>query len=94
MTEEQANKLLESLKEMNRVSEEYCSMMPEMMKTMVENVALKAGDKYLHYVERYARASFITRWWWKRKMEKARIALENAMQFAEKMNKIWEPNNN
>lgn len=82
MTENTANDFIKALEDMNQAAEEYADTMRKVMPDIADQIVLEVWKKNLYYTERYFSAWPITRWWWKRKMEKSKIALMNANQFA------------
>ena len=50
------------------------------MESICQQLELEVGEKYLKNVERYVKASFLTKWYWKRKVEKSETELENILK--------------
>lgn len=93
MTEETANEMIKAFEDMNRASMEFSSLFPTMMHNYAANLVLVASKKQLYYTERYVKAWPVTRWWWKRKLDKANMSVEKAKECYDKMKSegLFEP---
>lgn len=97
ISEDTANELINAFDNLNRSLDDYNVLMnkafPRMLRNLTIDIVLKTIDKYIYYQERYIKAWPITRWYWKRKMCKAMVAVEKAKDFADKMKKdgMFEP---
>ena len=89
MTETQADELLRVLEDMNQASAEFektfKEVLPQVMLDNALEATIKASERYFYCIKRYKKAWFITRWWWKRKMEQAEVKFEDAKAFTEKL---------
>lgn len=92
MAENTANDFIKALEGMNQAAEECADTMRKVMPDIADQIVLEVWKKNLYYTERYFSAWPITRWWWKRKMEKSKVALEKANQFALEMKGIIKTN--
>ena len=93
ITEQLADELCNALEEGIKAHEDFMKVykdtVPKVMMDNALNIYMKTSERYLYYTLRYNRAWFFTRWFWKRKMEKAMIANRKAKECVEKINVLF-----
>lgn len=75
-----AQELAESIERANRACLELTEQLPELMESVFQQVKMEVEEKYLENVERYFKASFLTKLYWKRKVDKSKTELENILE--------------
>lgn len=74
--EETAQQLADAIEDANKATQEIYDLLPEFTDNIFRRVEEEMLAKMLTAAERFAKASFLTRWYWKRKVEKSRSAFE------------------
>lgn len=70
ISEDTAQGLLDAFQKMNESLDEFENVWQRNYGVLVDEIKLKCAEKLMFYTDKYAQATFITRWYWKRKMEK------------------------
>lgn len=70
ISEDTAQGLLDALEGMNDVLKGFEDIWQRHYGVVVNEVKLKCAEKIIFYTDKYAQATFLTRWYWKRKMKK------------------------
>lgn len=93
ITEQQADELCNAFEKIVNANEDFLKFCKDTFsKAMMDNalnVYMKTSERYLYYTLRYNSAWFFTRWFWKRKMEKAMIANRKAKECVEEINVLF-----
>ena len=76
LSEDVAQELAESIERSNEAYRELTEQLPELM----ESICQQVGEKHLKNVERYVKSSFLSKWYWKRKVDKSKTELENILE--------------
>lgn len=76
LSEDVAKGLADAIEEANAAQEDFIEQLPGLCDGVLRTVETEMAVKTLSYAERFAKASFLTRWYWKRKVEKSRSAFE------------------
>ena len=74
ITESTANELadlLEAFADDGKTLESFSERMEDMMALVVETVVRESTLRFLDCMERYASSTFITRWYWRRKVKRS-----------------------
>lgn len=90
LSEEAAKQLADAIERANKAQQELNDQLPVWTDCIFRMVEDELAAKMLIAVEHFAKASFLTRWYWKRKVEKSRTALEEAHKVFEE----WRRQNN
>ena len=53
-----------------KASEEFSKAFERTYGVLLQEVKLKCAEKLIYYADKYSHATFITRWYWMRKMKK------------------------
>ena len=61
------------------------------MQSILADIVCNLITKLLHSLEKEQTATFLTRWYWKRKADKARAAIYGIQEWAEKLPMIEQP---
>lgn len=67
ITEAQANELIDIMKAFNDEMPRTMESMKRLHEAVWKETARQAASKFIGYMEKYTNATFITRWYWKRK---------------------------
>lgn len=70
ISENMAQELCDAFSRMNEALEDLGSACERTYGVITEIVKEKCAEKLIFYADKYAHATFITRWYWKRKMKK------------------------
>jgi hypothetical protein len=70
ISEDTAQGLSDALKGMNDALKGFEDTWQRNYGVLVNEIKLKCAEKLIFYAEKYARATFLTRWYWKRKIKK------------------------
>lgn len=70
ISEDTAQGLLDAFQKWNESLDEFENVWQRKYGVLVDEVKLKCAETLMLYVDKYAQATFITRWYWKCKMEK------------------------
>ena len=70
ISEETAQGLLDAIEGMNEALEGWEDVWQRNYGVLVNEIKLKFAEKLILYVNKYAQATFLTRWYWKRKINK------------------------
>lgn len=71
MNEEKfVKEMCDALNEGMKVADDFCEAFERIYELGFQELKLKIAEKFVFYVEHYANASVLTRWYWKRKMKK------------------------
>ena len=65
-----AQSLLDAFKGMNDALKGFEDTWQRNYGVLVDEIKLKCAEKLMFYTDKYAQATFITRWYWKRKIKK------------------------
>lgn len=68
MSEETAQELAEVFEELNKSAQAYCDKFAVLCKNATKSLIMSATGRMLHYAEKYTNATFITRWYWRRRL--------------------------
>lgn len=74
--EELAQSMIDALNESAKAWEELATSEMEAFKFVERELKMAVIEKYFRYAERLAEASFLTRWYWKRKLKNLTKALK------------------
>lgn len=74
--EELVQSMIDALNESAKAWEELTTSEMEAFKFVERELKMAVTEKYLRYAERLADASFLTRWYWKRKLKNLTKALK------------------
>ena len=66
-----SNALSESLAMANDANRNFFEKLPGMLEDIRQQTVMAVGEKNLKIYSRYLNASFVTRWYWKRRLDKA-----------------------
>jgi len=53
-----------------KVADEVANVFERTYGVLLQEVKLKCAEKLIYYADKYSHATFITRWYWMRKMKK------------------------
>lgn len=70
ISEDTAQGLLDAFQKWNESLGEFENVWKRHYGMLVDEIKLKCAEKLMFYTDKYAQATFLTRWYWKRKMEK------------------------
>ena len=70
ISEDTAQGLLDAFQKWNESLDEFENVWQRNYGVLVDEIKLKCAEKLMFYTDKYAQATFLTRWYWKRKMEK------------------------
>ena len=76
ISDETAQELLTAFEDLSKSLDETMSAMSNAVKTVMADCIMVATEKTYHYAEKYCNATFITKWYWKRRMLKSTRALK------------------
>lgn len=79
MSEETAQELISAFEDMNKDLDDLKSNISHFQKS----VQIELAVKFVGYMEKYANATFLTRWYWLRKARKVNEAAKDIIQFDE-----------
>ena len=80
LSEEMAQQLADTLEKAHKVSQEFYDTLPAVTNRILDMVEDELRGKMLINLRRLAESSFLTRWYWKRKVEKSKTDLENILK--------------
>lgn len=80
LSEDVAQELAESIERANEAYRELTEQLPELTESIFQQVEMAVGEKHLKNVERYVKSSFLSKWYWKRKVDKSKTELENILE--------------
>lgn len=89
LSEETAQQLAEAIEDANKATQEFYDLLPEFTDNIFRRVEEEMSVKMLTAAERFAKASFLTRWYWKRKVEKSKAALEETHKEFDAWRKVY-----
>lgn len=75
MSQETAEELIKAFESFLMTEEETRDTVDKFFRNCLRDAQIKAAEKYLHYMEKYVNATFVTRWYWLRKARKMNEAL-------------------
>lgn len=75
ISQETADELCKAFEDFLKTAEETHGMVDKFFGNCLRDAQMKATEKYLHYIEKYVNATFLTRWYWLRKARKMNEAL-------------------
>ncbi len=78
--EDVAQGFAESIERANEAYREFTEQLPDLMESICQQEEKEVEEKHLKNVERYVKASFLTKWYWKRMAEKSKTELENILK--------------
>lgn len=67
ITEEQANELIDIMKAFNDEMPQTIESLKRLNEAVWKEMARQAASKLIGYMEKYANATFVTRWYWRKK---------------------------
>ena len=70
ISEDIAQGLLDAFKGMDDALKGFEDTWQRNYGVLVDEIKLKSAEKLIFYADKYAQGTFLTRWYWKRKMEK------------------------
>lgn len=70
ISEDVAQGLLDAINGMNEALKSSEDAWQRYYGVLMNEVKLKCAEKLIFYADKYAQASFLTRWYWRRKMKK------------------------
>ena len=71
MKEDQfVKEMCDALNEGMKVADDFCEAFERTFELGIKELKLKIAEKFVFYLEHYAEASVLTRWYWKRKIKK------------------------
>ena len=70
ISEDKAQSILDAFKEMNDALKGFEDTWQHNYGVLVNEMKLKFAEKLMLYTDKYAQATFLTRWYWKRKIKK------------------------
>lgn len=80
LSEDEAQELAEAIERSNEAFHDLTERLPELMESICQQVEMAVGEKHLKNVERYVKSSFLSKWYWKRKVDKSKTELENTLE--------------
>ena len=93
ISEQTANELFDVIKRAHHIAEESNNIVPLFVNSVKIYNELRARQYALHYSylvfiysEKMKKATFITRWYWKKKLNKAEIKLNKIEEWLNKFN--------
>lgn len=89
LSEEVLQSLADTLEKANKVQQEFNEQLPILTDRIFRMVEDEMAAKMLIAARRFAEASFLTRWYWKRKVEKSQKALEETHKVFEGWRKVY-----
>lgn len=84
ISQETADELIDALGKFNESIAESHEMFEKFNQVINQEMARQVVDKFLGYVEKYTCATFITRWYWKRKAFKMAQTVKEVSDFLNK----------
>jgi hypothetical protein len=85
MTQETADALIEAFEMFNKSMEESHEMLEHFSEAIYQQIVREVASRFFDYVEKFTCASFLTRWYWKRKAINAAKALIAASKLIEEV---------
>ena len=76
LSDETAQQLADAIEKSNKIQEELDAQLPTLTDSIFAMVESSLLARLLTNSRRFAKASFLTRWYWKRKVEKLLSAFE------------------
>lgn len=76
ISEDTANELITAFEDLSKSLDDTMCSMSKAVKTVMSDCIMVATEKTYHYAEKYCNATFITKWYWKRKMKNSTRALK------------------
>lgn len=70
ISEDTAQGLLDAFKGINDALKDFEDTWQRNYGVLVNEIKVKCAEKIIFYTDKYAHATFITRWYWKRKIKK------------------------
>ena len=70
ISKDTAQGLLDAFRGMNDALEGFEDAWQRNYGVLVDEIKLKCAEKLMLYVDKYSQATFLTRWYWKRKIKK------------------------
>ena len=70
ISKDTAQGLLDAFRGMNDALKGFEDTWQRNYGVLVDEIKLKCAEKLMLYVDKYTQATFLTRWYWKRKMRK------------------------
>ena len=89
LSEEVAQSFADAMEEANKAQQEFIERLPILTDRIFRMVEDEMAAKMLIAAERFAEASFLTRRYWKRKVEKSQKALEETHKVFEGWRKVY-----
>lgn len=86
MTEETANELAKAFEDFIPACEEFHKTYSNILDLHFQNLKLKHEFGVLYYTQKVETSCFITRWWYKRKLQKEKDRLEAINDIIKKYN--------
>lgn len=84
ISEEAAQALIDAFERSTEATRELANKTLEMMESIAQNTVATSAWNYAKSVEKYIKATFLTRWYKKRRVEKARKKLEDTIEWYNK----------
>ncbi len=70
ITEKTAKELARTIEEVQKVAEESAETFQRTYGVLAQEIKLECAKKIINYADKYSNATFLTRWYWKRKLRK------------------------
>lgn len=70
ISENTTQAIFDAFNRMNKALEDFEKAWENKYGVITEKIKAKCAEKLIFYADKYAQATFVTRWYWKRKMEK------------------------
>lgn len=86
MTEETANELSKAFEETNKSINDFCKALGNTAITILNNIKSDIEKDVEHNAQKVESACFITRWWYKRKLQKSKDKLDGINYIIERYN--------
>lgn len=81
MSQETADEIIDAFGKFNENIETSRDMLERFNSVVSKEMARQVVDKFIVYVEKYTCATFVTRWYWKRKAFKMAQAVKEVSNF-------------
>ena len=81
MSQETADEIIDAFGKFNENFETSRDMLERFNSVVSKEMARQVVDKFIGYVEKYTCATFVTRWYWKRKAFKIAQAVKEVSNF-------------
>ena len=84
ISEEMANQLIKAFEDCNKATAELHEKVEEFIVSACQAAAVEMVGRVVKYAEKCVKATFLTRWYWSRKAEKAYSDMFDTCAFIEK----------